>query len=123
MVDPGNRERGLRAAISNARVSQQAKQRDRQILEAEFGEHFEESPEEPASEEDEAATEMANDKKPPAPLRVRQTAGLHASDTQLPVARGAREAGDADSSKLGRMHSSSADAARDQVGGKDVGNV
>lgn len=38
MVDPGNRERGLKAAIHNPRVSEQAKQRDREILENEYGE-------------------------------------------------------------------------------------
>ena len=36
-MDPGNRERGLKAAINNPRVSEQAKQRDREILESEFG--------------------------------------------------------------------------------------
>ncbi|KAM7204677.1 Conidiation protein 6 domain containing protein [Naviculisporaceae sp. PSN 640] len=38
MADPGNRERGLKAAINNPRVSEQAKQRDREILETEYGE-------------------------------------------------------------------------------------
>ncbi|KAK3941042.1 Conidiation protein 6-domain-containing protein [Diplogelasinospora grovesii] len=37
MTDPGNRERGLKAAISNPRVSEAAKERDREILETEFG--------------------------------------------------------------------------------------
>lgn len=36
MVDLGNRERGLKAAIKNSRVSEQAKQRDREILENEY---------------------------------------------------------------------------------------
>ncbi|KAK4171208.1 Conidiation protein 6-domain-containing protein [Triangularia setosa] len=44
MADPGNRERGLRAAISNPRVSEKAKQRDREILEREFGEQVERNP-------------------------------------------------------------------------------
>ncbi|KAK3351142.1 hypothetical protein B0H65DRAFT_418460 [Neurospora tetraspora] len=39
-MDPGNRERGLKAAINNPRVSEQAKQRDREILESEFGTHM-----------------------------------------------------------------------------------
>lgn len=38
MVDPAKRERGLKAAIKNPRVSEQAKQRDREILENEYGE-------------------------------------------------------------------------------------
>ncbi|KAK0727682.1 hypothetical protein B0T26DRAFT_638555 [Lasiosphaeria miniovina] len=33
MADPGHRERGLKAAIKNPRVSEEAKQRDREILE------------------------------------------------------------------------------------------
>ncbi|KAK4221523.1 Conidiation protein 6-domain-containing protein [Podospora fimiseda] len=37
MTNPLNRERGLRAAISNPRVSEEAKQRDREILATEFG--------------------------------------------------------------------------------------
>jgi len=41
MADPGNRERGLKSALNNPRVSEQAKERDREILETEFGEHFE----------------------------------------------------------------------------------
>jgi len=49
MADPGNRERGLKAALSNPRVSEQAKERDRKILATEFGEHFEETPEDAAS--------------------------------------------------------------------------
>ncbi|KXX73015.1 Conidiation-specific protein 6 [Madurella mycetomatis] len=40
MADQGNRERGLRAALSNPRVSEEAKQHDREILESEFGEHI-----------------------------------------------------------------------------------
>ena len=48
MADPGNRERGLKAALSNPRVSEQAKERDRKILVTEFGEHFEETPDDAA---------------------------------------------------------------------------
>ncbi|KAM7214861.1 hypothetical protein V8F06_009769 [Rhypophila decipiens] len=36
-ADPANRERGLRAALNNPRVSEEAKQRDREILNAEYG--------------------------------------------------------------------------------------
>ncbi|KAK4458156.1 Conidiation protein 6-domain-containing protein [Cladorrhinum samala] len=49
MPDPGNRERGLRAALSNPRVSEQAKQRDREILASEYGEVVE-PPSAPAPE-------------------------------------------------------------------------
>ncbi|KAK4208884.1 hypothetical protein QBC37DRAFT_378647 [Rhypophila decipiens] len=36
-ADPANRERGLRAALNNPRVSEEARQRDREILNAEYG--------------------------------------------------------------------------------------
>lgn len=49
MADPGNRERGLRAALNNPRVSEEAKQRDREILANEFGEHMEAPQSGPAS--------------------------------------------------------------------------
>ncbi|KAL2137762.1 hypothetical protein VTI28DRAFT_8327 [Corynascus sepedonium] len=41
MADSKNRERGLRAALNNPRVSDEAKQHDRELLESEFGEHIE----------------------------------------------------------------------------------
>jgi hypothetical protein len=89
MVDAGNRERGLKAALHNPRVSEQAKQRDREILETEFGEHFEEggtisepdmvSPEGAASSS--GLGELSDDysylESPPTP--VKQTVGLRSS--------------------------------------------
>jgi len=42
MSEAKNRERGLRAALNNPRVSEEAKKHDRELLEKEFGEHFEE---------------------------------------------------------------------------------
>jgi hypothetical protein len=41
MSDAKNRERGLRAAINNPRVSEEAKQHDRELLASEFGEQVE----------------------------------------------------------------------------------
>lgn len=49
MADPSHRERGLRAAIHNPRVSEQAKQHDRELLASEFGEQVEEQVEEHAA--------------------------------------------------------------------------
>ncbi|KAL2165644.1 hypothetical protein VTG60DRAFT_4077 [Thermothelomyces hinnuleus] len=49
MADSRNRERGLRAAINNPRVSEEAKQHDRELLESEFGEHIE--PSQPAEQQ------------------------------------------------------------------------
>ncbi|KAK4099504.1 hypothetical protein N658DRAFT_508546 [Parathielavia hyrcaniae] len=42
MSEPKNRERGLKAAIHNPRVSEEAKQHDRELLASEFGESLEE---------------------------------------------------------------------------------
>lgn len=41
MAEPRNRERGLKAAIHNPRVSEEAKQHDRELLASEFGENME----------------------------------------------------------------------------------
>ncbi|KAL2162980.1 hypothetical protein VTH06DRAFT_6816 [Thermothelomyces fergusii] len=49
MADSKNRERGLRAALNNPRVSEEAKQHDRELLETEFGEHVE--PSQPAEQQ------------------------------------------------------------------------
>jgi hypothetical protein len=43
MADPKNRERGLKAALHNPRVSQEAKDHDRDLLASEFGETVEET--------------------------------------------------------------------------------
>jgi hypothetical protein len=42
MAEQKNRERGLKAAIHNPRVSEEAKQHDRELLASEFGETVEE---------------------------------------------------------------------------------
>lgn len=42
MADARNRERGLKAALHNPRVSEEAKQHDRDLLASEFGETMEE---------------------------------------------------------------------------------
>jgi hypothetical protein len=45
MSDPSrNRERGLRAALNNPRVSEEAKAHDRELLATEFGEQISEEP-------------------------------------------------------------------------------
>ena len=41
MAEARNRERGLKAAIHNPRVSEEAKQHDRELLASEFGENME----------------------------------------------------------------------------------
>ena len=42
MSEAKNRERGLKSAIHNPRVSEEAKQHDRELLASEFGEHIDE---------------------------------------------------------------------------------
>ncbi|KAK5656729.1 hypothetical protein OQA88_4277 [Cercophora sp. LCS_1] len=85
MVDKGNRERGLRAALHNPRVSEQAKQRDREILEKEFGEHFEATGVSNMATEQEISPEMEDEEyieEPPTALRAKQTSGLGSSTAE-----------------------------------------
>ncbi len=42
MSEAKNRERGLKSALHNPRVSEEAKQHDRELLASEFGEHIDE---------------------------------------------------------------------------------
>ncbi|KAK0635979.1 hypothetical protein B0T17DRAFT_625201 [Bombardia bombarda] len=93
MADPGNRERGLKAAINNPRVSEKAKQRDREILENEFGssggvesereyEYEDKTP--PVKTHAAATSKISKAKTAPAGLHdypdigtAKQTAGMH----------------------------------------------
>ncbi|KAK0652710.1 hypothetical protein B0T16DRAFT_406674 [Cercophora newfieldiana] len=152
MADRGNRERGLKAAINNPRVSEQAKQHDREILETEFGEHFEEgagyrkttaespSPEREVSSGLEASEEDLEYMESPPP-RAKQTTGLRSAAASHTVSRmskmsssdmmeGSRSTGTTSSSggsKLMKTRSSSAGAAGsvkpEEIEGKDAGNV
>lgn len=61
-MDPGNRERGLKAAINNPRVSEQAKERDRKILETEFGTHYPEESTSADLAEEEVLTDISSTK-------------------------------------------------------------
>ncbi|KAK1752923.1 Conidiation protein 6-domain-containing protein [Echria macrotheca] len=105
MAERGNRERGLKAALHNPRVSEEAKQRDREILETEFGEHFEKEPD--MSSSPDIPEESAD------PIRFKQTIGLRSSTS-----------GEESSSK-GKTRSSSAGARSSglQDEGKDPENV
>jgi hypothetical protein len=103
MAERGNRERGLKAALHNPRVSEQAKQRDREILETEFGEHFE--------QDMSSSPDMAEESTEP--IRIKQTTGLRLSTSGE------------DSSSKGKARSSSAGARSGglQDEGKDSGNM
>ncbi|KAK4450197.1 hypothetical protein QBC34DRAFT_77393 [Podospora aff. communis PSN243] len=138
MADRGNRERGLKAAINNPRVSEQAKKRDREILETEFGEHFEEgsgyrkttaesaSPEPMSSGFEGSDEDIEYLETPP---RAKQTAGLRSVTN--PVSKSSKMSSSemmdsSSSSKSSMMRSSSAGARSsrpEEMEGKDVGNV
>jgi len=143
-----NRERGLKAAINNPRVSEQAKQRDREILATEFGEHFEEggasmrarvesaSPDVMSSGMEEQEDEEGDQPLESPPPKVKQT-GLRSAATQpLPkmttTAPSVSKMASSEmmdspcATKPMRARSSSAGAVAKQgdvTEGKDTGNV
>jgi hypothetical protein len=130
MADPGNRERGLKAALSNPRVSAQAKERDRKILATEFGEHFEENPEDAASIEPdrEMSSGLSDEYEQIAPARARQTTGLHASTSRAESASKADKmsASGTIRSPSGKTRDTrrlSTGASQGEIDGKDAGNV
>ncbi|KAK3403370.1 Conidiation protein 6-domain-containing protein [Sordaria brevicollis] len=102
-MDPGNRERGLKAAINNPRVSEQAKQRDREILESEFGTHMPEESTTVDIAEEEVLTDISSSK-------------LGSSSTSSKKGR-SKSAGNEASAGI-KQSSTSAD-----MEGKDRGNV
>lgn len=128
MTDPGNRERGLKAALSNPRVSEQAKDRDRKILATEFGEHYEETPEDAASlePEREMSSELSDEYEQIAPSRARQTTGLHSSSSH-PESKtekmSASETMQPPSGKSRDTRRLSTGASQGEIDGKDAGNV
>ncbi|KAK3986786.1 Conidiation protein 6-domain-containing protein [Cladorrhinum sp. PSN332] len=77
MVNPDNRERGLRAAISNPRVSEEAKQRDREILANEYGENAGKSssaaPESSATSSTKKASSTGPSSKPESSSNTKKT--------------------------------------------------
>jgi len=125
MVDPANRERGLKAAIHNPRVSERAKKHDQEMLAAEFGEHFEEGPAESASREDERpgvmSDEMSDEDEQIAPARVRKTSGRHASSSH-PDKMSASETMEPPAGKQRNTRRSST-GSQGEIDGKDAGNV
>jgi len=130
MADPGNRERGLKAALSNPRVSEQAKERDRKILVTEFGEHFEETPDDAASIEPdrEMSSEPSDEYEQIAPARARQTTGLHVSSSHSGSLSKTDKMSASDTIQLpsGKMRDTrrlSTGASQGQIDGKDAANV
>lgn len=145
MVDRGNRERGLKAAIHNPRVSEQAKQRDREILATEFGEHLEEGPAKipteqslPLSPDEEYSSSYLSSPSPPVAGKSKlQTSGLTSSagsgQSQSATEPQFNSSGMSDtisSSAKSRVRRASAGAASSGsaihggiIDGKDSGNV
>lgn len=105
-MGPGHRERGLKAAINNPRVSEQAKQRDREILESEFGTHMPEESTTADIAEEEVLTDIPSSK-------------LGSSSTSSTSKKGrSKSAGSHEASAGIQQSSTSAD-----LEGKDRGNV
>ncbi|CAP73438.1 uncharacterized protein PODANS_2_8110 [Podospora anserina S mat+] len=114
MTDPGNRERGLRAAISNPRVSERAKQRDREILEQEFGESFETDPTSATtSGKKKASSEESIPDTSSRTFRASQTYGSRKTRSS--------SSGDLETSAPSASMSSTVDDS--SIDGKDRGNV
>ncbi|KAK0739460.1 Conidiation protein 6-domain-containing protein [Apiosordaria backusii] len=113
MADPGNRERGLRAAISNPRVSEKAKQRDREILEQEFGEQVETSPSTTHSSDTKKASTEESIPEKSSSFRASQTYGRRKTRSS--------SSGDLETSAPSASMSSTVDDS--SIDGKDRGNV
>ncbi|KAK0654529.1 hypothetical protein QBC41DRAFT_386275 [Cercophora samala] len=113
MTDPGNRERGLRAAISNPRVSEKAKQRDREILEQEYGEQIDTDP---------PTTRSSGTKKASSEESIPDTSkSFRASQTYGTRKTRRSSSGDLDTSAPSASTSSTVDDS--SIDGKDRGNV
>ncbi|KAK3685242.1 hypothetical protein B0T22DRAFT_482227 [Podospora appendiculata] len=130
MVDRSARERGLKAAINNPRVSEQAKERDRELLRSEFGaeqpEMEAEEPVEmaqPASRASKAKSKLASESGTIHPSsKTSKAAASSASEMAEPVSTGrTRRSSGMSASKPST--SSIAGAASDDLGRKDRGNV
>jgi len=66
MSEAKNRERGLKSAIHNPRVSEEAKQHDRELLASEFGEHIDEPKAEQARRRSSTTNKKSASTGPPA---------------------------------------------------------
>ncbi|KAK4187018.1 Conidiation protein 6-domain-containing protein [Podospora australis] len=123
MADPGNRERGLRAAISNPRVSEKAKQRDREILANEFGEEVETSqPETSKSTSTSSGIKKSSSTGPHSSSGIEESSDT--SGTFHPSQTYGRKTRSASSGESGTGISSSSTARTEIAGeGKDMGNV
>ncbi|AEO63049.1 fb2c6238-9ce2-4dcb-a1ef-1c843220a56e [Thermothielavioides terrestris] len=100
-----NRERGLKAAIHNPRVSEEAKQHDRELLASEFGEEEEQTqPEEQPKRRSSASKKSSSTGPHSHPAEAKAPQGPSAAEqTEQPTGRKARRASSADTSGLQQM--------------------
>ncbi|KAK3328170.1 hypothetical protein B0T19DRAFT_400957 [Cercophora scortea] len=132
MVDRSARERGLKAAINNPRVSEQAKERDRELLRSEFGA---EEPEVDAASEE--PTSRASKAKSAKSKLATETGTIHQSNKQTSTSKMMAASSSSEMAEpvvTGRTRrssgvsaskppTSSIAGASDDLGGKDRGNV
>lgn len=104
MADAKNRERGLRAAINNPRVSEQAKQHDRELLASEFGEQLQENPPQTHAQRRASSSKKSSSTGPHAATSEEpQKSTSTAADTAQPTARKGRRASSGDATSLEQM--------------------
>ncbi len=111
MSEAKNRERGLKSAIHNPRVSEEAKQHDRELLASEFGEHIDEPKPEQARRRSSANKKSAS-------------AGPHAHTTEKAPHQGASSHATAGTGTDRKGRRASETGALQQMGEeKDKANV
>lgn len=114
MADNKNRERGLKSALHNPRVSEEAKQHDRELLASEFGENMEQPQAEQTGKRRGSASKKSSSTGPHSHTTEGQAQKGSASGGQTGQATG-RKARRASSGDAGGLQSMSEE--------KDKGNV
>ncbi|KAL2136231.1 hypothetical protein VTI74DRAFT_4861 [Chaetomium olivicolor] len=114
MAENKNRERGLKAALHNPRVSEEAKQHDRELLASEFGEQMEQPQAEQAGKRRSSTSKKSSSTGPHSHAAESQAQKGSSSGVQTGQATG-RKARRASSGDAGGLQSMSEE--------KDRGNV
>jgi hypothetical protein len=102
MAEARNRERGLKAAIHNPRVSEEAKQHDRELLASEFGEHMEQVEEAAHSKRRPSGSKKSSSTGPAAEAPANQGVSTGAEKPQVTGTK-ARRASSGDTGGLQQM--------------------
>lgn len=119
-----NRERGLRAAIHNPRVSEEAKQHDRELLASEFGAQQEETPKTGQQQQQSKRRSSASKKSSSTGPHSHAAQGQPASSASAQgAATGAQTGGQSTSRKARRASSGDAGELQQMGETKDRGNV